>query len=340
MATYHKDHATAAEVTLETRAAAEARLAESNVVDLLPDVYVDTETFALNVNEQQGTASTTFRAWDSETPFGREASTYTLSGRIPPLGQKMRVGERSLRDAASIRNRIMELARLNGFAMATRSILARAEVLETGKLTVNENRLSYDIDFARPSNHNRTPGALWDSAPAYDILSDLLAWQDIYRTTNKRDANTLVLSSRIMAVLARNESIIAIGAPGVDTGIVSPDVVRAVLGSWGFTSIIVNDELAVDHTNTERRVLSDNKIIFLPGSGSSLSGTGLGETTWGSTTEALNPEYGIGGEVAGAFGAVFHDTDPEGLNVLGQGVALPVLSNARATLVGTVLAAA
>lgn len=339
MSSYHKDIATAAEVTLETRAAVQARIAESSVASFLSDEFVDTEEFQLNVNEQQGTASAVYRAFDTEAPFGRESAVYSLSGKIPPISQKMMLSERNIRDNKTrLRERVMEHAVNNGLAIATRSILARGEVLETGKfVAAGENGLHFEIDFARPANHNQDAGTLWDATADVDVLGDLLAWKELYRATNGTDPGTVVISSRVMAALTRNTAIINVAAPGVTTAIVNPDAVRGVLAMWGFANIVVNDEIAVTATGAQSRVLSDNKVIFLPAEGSSLAGTGLGRTTWGSPSEAYNREYGIGGDVAGAFGGVFSRTDPEGLYVLGSALALPVLSNARATLVATVL---
>lgn len=339
MSLYHKDYATAAEVTLETRAAAIARLSESNVASFLPDSYEETETFALNVNDDRAAASAVYRAFDTEAPFGSEANLYSLSGHLPPISQKMRIRETGVRSgSAAVTADVMEKAKNNGVAIATRSILARGEVLETGKLTIqDENRLTFTVDFERPSNHEVSAATLW-SDPDADVLGDLLAWKETYRATNGTDPATVVVSSDVMAALTRNLAIVNVAAPGVTTSIVNPDAVRAVLGSWGFTNIVVNDELARDNTGASRRVISSNKVIFLPGDQSPLSGTSLGRTIWGVPSEATNPEYGIGGEVAGLFGAVYHQTDPEGLFVLGSALVMPVLSNARATLAATVLA--
>lgn len=341
MPSYHKDIADAPAVTLETRAAVEARLSESNVQSFLPANFEDTEEFRLNVNDQQGTASAVYRAFDTEAPFGRDTSTYSLSGRIPPISQKLMVGERGRRvETAQARADVLDKARNNGFAIATRAIRAIGEVIETGQFNATgENGLHFTVDFARPANHNATAAVLWDSDADVDILGDLLAWKETYRATNGTDPNTVVISSRVMAALTRNTAIVKVAAPGVETSIVNPDAVRAVLGSWGFTNIVVNDELAIDNEGNLHRVLSDNKVIFLPGGGSSISGTALGSTTWGSASESFNPEYGIGGGDSrpGAFGAVYHRSDPEGLYVLGSALVLPVLANARATFVATVL---
>lgn len=340
MPNYHKDIADARAVTLETRAAAQLRLQESSVAGLLPDTYEDTQRFELNVNERSGVASASFRSFDTEAPFGSEPTTFSLSGRIPAISQKLRLTERErFVETAQAREAVLSKARSNGFAVATRSILARGQVLETGKLTLDgENGIQdVEIDFARPAAHTVTAAASWATATT-DILSDLIAWQETYRAANGVNPERVIVSTRVMGALTKNEAIIAATGAPTGTKMVSPDMVRGVLASWGFTNIIVNDEVATDRDGVDRRVISDNVVLFLPAAGGVVSGLSIGSTTWGTPAEAMNPEYGLGAgsERAGLFGGAFVQSDPEALYVLGSAVMLPVLTNATATFAATV----
>lgn len=341
MATYHKDAADARLVTRETRAAALARLSEAAFTSFLPDSYEETDRYEFNTNTVTGTPAVEHRAYDTEAPFGSEEQSFAFSGKIPPLSQKMRLSEarqKELQGGNAFRDAIIEKAQINGIAIATGSLLARGEVLETGKFTrAGEAGLHFTVDFQRPAEHTVTAAALW-SAASTDVVGDLLAWQATYRGSNGADAGAIVLSSAILNGLTTNTNIIAEARPGVTASRVSPAEVRGVLATYGFNNVVVNDDLAVMADGTQKRVIGADKILLLPGASGSVQGSTLGKTQWGIPAEAFNATYGISGsERSGIFGANFHGNDPEGFYVLGSAVMLPVLTNAKATFAATVL---
>lgn len=340
MTQYHKELADAQAVTLETRAAAQARLSEAAFTQFLPDEYSDSDRFEFNTNTASGIPAAVYRAYDTEAPFGSETQSFAFSGKLPPISQKMRLSEQGVRQfAPSAKADILEKAQLNGIAIAQRTLLARGEALETGKFsTVDENGLNFTVDFQRPASHTQTAAASW-TLPGTDVIADLLAWQAIYRATNGRDAGAVLLSSDILSALTTNTSIIAEARPGVGASRVSPLEVQGVLSTYGFSNVVVNDDDAIMPDGSSRRVINADKVVLLPGAGSSVAGSVLGRTQWGVPTEAFNPIYGIG-EAArpGVFGANFYGHDPEGFYVLGSAVVLPVLTNAKATLVADVIA--
>ena len=340
MAQYHKALVDAQAVTLETRAAAQARLDEATFTQFLPDTNSESDKFEFNTDQAGGIPAAVYRAYDAEAPFGSDTQTFAFSGTIPPISQKMALKEKDIRaNAGRARDEVLHNARLNGIAIAQRSLLARGEALETGKFVLaGENKLHFTVDFQRPANHTVAAAASWTLAGT-DVIADLLAWQAVYNETNKTNAGAVLLSTRILNALTTNTSIISEARPGVTASRVSPAEVMRVLESYGFSNVVVNDDQAIMPDGTVKRVINDDKVLLLPGGGSSVAGSALGRTQWGVPTEAFNPEYGIGeGSRAGLFGANYFGHDPEGFYILGAAVVLPVLTNAKATFVADVIA--
>lgn len=342
-ATYHPGFATAAEVTAETRAAADARTGEVTLSQFLPNVDRDTLTFEFTPNTAQDIPSAVFRAFDTEAPLGSEVSSHEYMGEIPPMSQKMPLGEyRQLQfrqaGRTAIRDALMRKAVVNGIALANRVEVARAQVLTTGKFVLTkENGLSLQVDFQRKSSHTVVAATAW-SNPDANVIGDLLAWQWTYRQSNGGDARTMMISSQIQSWLTVNKGIIAEARPGI-TGVtrVSPVEVLQVLASYGFTNVVINDDVTRRPNGDVVRTIPENVVTLLPGGGGGLGGGLLGETIWGVPAEAFQPDYGIGeSERAGIFGMTMRQTDPEGMYVLASSIVIPVLNDANATFAATV----
>lgn len=345
MTSYHKDFADARALTVETRAAAAARIAESDLARFLPDVNRDTLQYEFAANASGQVPSAMFRAFDTEAPFGSETHGFTFMGKLPAASQKLMVGELQQltlgggNRSSAIREALLEKARYNGIALGTRSVIARGQALETGKVElVGENGLTFSVDFQRPASHTVTAAKVW-SDPTADVIGDLNAWNEVYRVPNGGDAGTIVTSSKVLSGLARNTSIISAAYPGV-AGVtrIAPAAVRQVLADYGFQNVIVNDDQAMQPDGTVKRVVNEDKVLLLPAQANSLAGGSLGSTLWGVPAEAQQTEYGIGAsDQAGIFGGAFRRTDPEGIFVLSSSIFLPVLTNAQATFAAKVL---
>src|SRR5581483_9191871 len=60
---------------------------------ILPSVYRPVVEYAVGLNKKYTNAAK-FRSYDAETPLGkREGSVATTRGILPPIGQKLKVGE-------------------------------------------------------------------------------------------------------------------------------------------------------------------------------------------------------------------------------------------------------
>jgi hypothetical protein len=340
---------TAAQVTAEARAAQVVASPAFSLAQYLPDRTNDSLSFNFDASQTSLPQAASYRAFDATADFGSTEGTQSRSGRIPPISRMLRVDEfdtlvQQIDGGPILENTYRSYARRIAGQIQTRVELARGQALEFGQVTLDERRLKVTIDFGRKASHSVTAATLW-SNPAADILGDLTAWNAVYTASNGSTWADVLVSTQIATYMQRNTGIItaALGRTDSLPPIVSRDAVQQVLDAFGLGRVVVNDEQAVGTNGAAKRVISANKVVFLPSTSSiSLSGDGgtaLGGVDWGITAESVSPKYGItAAERAGIFGGVFSDNNPEGRYVLLSATALPVLEKANATFVAQVAA--
>lgn len=278
-----------------------------------------------------------FRAFDAETTIGALEGGQRVTMDLPPVGQKIRIGEldqlraRTL-DPSDERVQISVAKATERAVAATdaRVEALRGSILESGKLVVNENGFNIDVDLGRSEDMTTTAGTLWGEGGATP-LDDLLAWADQYATKNDTMPGTLLVSRKALSALQRSAQILS-AIPNSSVTVASVDVVNAILGSYGLPSVQLFDR-KVKVGGTVRRVLDENKLFFLPAAGES-----LGKTTWGRTAEADDPDYAIApAEGAGIVAAAHKVHDPYSYWARATAIALPVMTDPDASMVATVL---
>jgi hypothetical protein len=339
MTTYAFDHRSAVELTAQARAAADLAATQYRLGRFLPAKDNYSLTYNFDVNQIGLVDKAEYRAFDTETLYGRTQGGSSRAGKLPPIGRKFRVGEfeqlQLVAQNALIGSKLDEYARRGGAAIAARVALAQGQALEKGKVVLAENKLEVEIDYGRKAEHSITVGKNYSDVSA-DVIGDFEAAGDIYRKTNGQTWGTTLLSQRALTNLAKNTGIIKeVVQRGSDLpSRVSYDDVRSVLASYNVNGIEVYDQ-AIDG----ERIISDNVILLLPSDGGVvLDGGVLGTTEWGITAESIQPGYGItDSERPGIFAAAFTDTDPQGTDVLASAVVIPAVTNANATMAITVL---
>lgn len=340
---------TAPQATAEARAAQVVVSPAFALAQYLPDRTNDSLSFNFDVSQTSLPQAASYRAFDAESDFGSTEGVQSRSGRIPPISRKLRVDEfdtlvQQIDGGPILENTYRSYLRRIAGEIQTRVELARGQALEFGQVTLNERKLKVTVDFGRKASHSVVAATLW-SNPAADILGDLTAWNAVYTATNGGSWADILASTQVATYMQRNTGIItaALGRTDSLPPIVSRDAVQQVLDAFGFGRLVINDEQAVGTDGVQKRVISSNKVVFLPSASSvSLSGNGgttLGGVDWGITAESVSPKYGItAAERAGIFAGIFSDNDPEGRYVLVSATALPVLEKANATFVGRVAA--
>lgn len=339
MTTYAFDHRSAVELTAQARAAADLAATQYRLGRFLPSRDNYSLTYNFDVNQIGLVDKAEYRAFDTETRYGRTQGGSSRAGKLPPIGRKFRVGEfeqlQLVAQNALIGGKLDEYARRGGAAIAARVALAQGQALEKGKVLLNENKLEVELDFGRKAEHSINVAKLY-SDPSADVIGDFEAAGDLYRKTNGQGWGTTLLSQRTLTNLAKNTGLIReVVQRGTDLpSRISYDDVRSVLASYNVNGVEVFDE-AIDG----ERIISDNVILLLPSDGGVvLDGGVLGSTEWGITAESIQPGYGITDtERPGIFAAAFTDTDPQGTDVLTSAVVIPAVTNANATMALTVL---
>ncbi|WP_159794465.1 major capsid protein [Puerhibacterium puerhi] len=330
------DYRSAVELTAAARAAVAA---VSNALPL--SAYLpNRENPSLNFEFEAGAKSLVdvaeFRAFDTEAPYGRTGGGIRKSGKLPPISRKLPVSELAELQLSgqteAIGARLDRYAEDLGRGVAFRLELARAEALRTGKLVLSENGLTASIDFGRDPSLTVVPSVPWTAANATPV-DDVIGW--IQRVAAISTAPTAaLLTLDVMETLSKNEQVIgqALGRTSNLPGRVSYDDVRGVFAQYGLTQFTVVDQ-AYSGFDLGRPVFPAGTFVLLPSPGSSVAGGSLGATDLGIPAESLQPSYGIPeGERAGIFAGAFSREDPQGLDVLVSGIALPIVERANATL--------
>jgi hypothetical protein len=277
----------------------------------------------------------TFRAYDAESPIGNRPGLTRVSGELPPISRKIRLGEydrlraRSA-NAATIRDSILSDAERMSRAVEARLELARGDALVNGSVTISENGVVATISFGRSGSHTVAPGVLWSTIATATVLADLLSWQQTYITSNGEAPGSMVMSTTVLTYMLRNAEIRALvgstlGAPSR----VSQEQLRGILDDHGLPPwYIVDEQINVNGTPT--RPIPIDKFLFLPApvDPNDENGTQLGATLHGTTAESLEADYGLtDSERPGIVAGAYRTDDPIAIWTKAAAIAVPVEAN-------------
>lgn len=339
-------YATAVELTAAARAAADALTASLPLSAFLPNQTNYTLGFEFEQNSAIGVDQAAYRGFDAETPGARaDQPKITKSGKLPPLGRKVLVGEyaellANQQASTALHDKLVGYAEERGREIALRLEFARAEAIRTGKLALNENGLRGEIDFGRKANRSVSlvTGKVWSKAEATPV-DDIIEWRNLLANDASSSAPaTIIVTSDVMEALSKNAQVIgfALGRGDNLPGRITYDQVRGVLSSFGIYDVRVTADVYSGFAIPG--IIPNGTVLLLPAASTAGLPGSLGSTEFGVPTEALNGEYGIAeGERAGIFAGAFNREDPQGLWVHGTALALPVVRAANSTLSAKVL---
>lgn len=318
------------------RAQADVEAAEGSLSRFFPSTTTDGDTVKYTITESGLVQTAEYRAWDTETGIGKLEGGKRVALELPPLGRKIRIGEFDhIRDRNDETNQMRIAARATATAVASvteRLEVARADALHSGRIQIEENGFSVDVDLGRDEDLTVSAATAWD-ADGSDPIQDLLAWVEAYADKNSGAVPGTIMGSRkILSVLQRNA---AINAAVEGSALVTLSSINALLGSYGLPSITTFDRRA-NVGGTVRRLLPEENLYLLPAAGSNA----LGQTVFGRTAEADDPDYGLAvSEAPGVVAALHREWDPFGYWTHVTGVGLPVMTNPNASMVATVTTA-
>lgn len=308
-----------------------------NLETYLPDNPVDDIEFRAVTGGRGLTQVAKFRSFDTESNIGKREGISKISGELPPISEKIRLGEydrlKQRKADTAIADAIMDDGVNQAMKILARAEVARGELLQTGKVTITENGLGLEVDFGRKATHSPTAAILW-SAPNSKPIDDLLAWVAVYRKTNGIKPETMLADQQVVSVLMRHEQIRAMTlAPGATTQIVTIDAIQALFTSLGLPRIEVYEAQVAGDDGDAVDILDPKKVTLLP----PLTAK-IGETTWGTTAEALSPAYKLDEEIRpGIVVGSYSDQDPVAQWTKASAIMLPLAPNTNLTLAGKVL---
>ncbi|MGC4151504.1 MAG: major capsid protein [Propionicimonas sp.] len=279
-----------------------------------------------------------FRAYDAPPKLGDKPSGKRVVLELPAIGQDIPVSEYDqlrTRNAAddAITREILNTARRVTQAVADRMERLRGGVLRTGKATIPE--LATDDDYGRINTHTATASALWSSATSVSRLADLQAWCDLYETTNGVAPGVIVMSRRVMRVMAAGDEFKLSLVGGGSRPATVADVTAIVEGA-GLPPIEV-----YNRRTAAGLILPDNELLLLPTpvEPDAWEDSELGATFWGQTLTSQEAAWGIeDADQPGIVAGVYRNEKPPMIaEVISDAIGMPVLANANLSLKATVL---
>jgi hypothetical protein len=329
---YTKNFRTPAELTGVARGAFDAIFDSFGIASLIPS----SESFTLDYNFVIGAAplpsAAKYRSFNTRSMVGKVGTGQAAQGKLPPTSIRLYVDEAQQLEmygqTDAIGAKFDEYAENLATAIAFRTIIAAAEAIQDGTVTLNERGLDLTIDFQRNADLSADAGIAWGSLATAKPLDDLEALKAVF---GKR-ISEIRISDLVMSQLQRNTSLIkAALRRGTDLpDRISQGDVVSTLADYGFRNLVVDEDVVVDTEGVEVPVFAENKVIFT-------SGSQVGSTQIGVTAEAMASDNGIDrNEAPGLFAGALPSEDPQGYDVLVAGIILPVLSAPNNTAVLTV----
>lgn len=336
----NQDYVAPAELTGYVRAAtADLDANQFTLSRWLPSQNIDDLQYRFTSGGEGLVDAATFRAYDAESPIGSRPGINRVTGELPPISRKVRLGEydrlRQRRANAQITDAIFSDAARMARAVMARIELARGQALYAGSVTISENGVVATISFGRAGGHTVAPGTLWTTVATATPLQDLMTWRDTYVATNGTEPGAILTSRRVLALMMRNAEMRNLVFPAANQpSLVTETAVAQGLAAYGLPPIFTYDaQVRVNGSAT--RVIPDDRLILLPAQGSA-DASDLGATLFGTTAESLEPEFGLTGDEPGVVAGSYSTKDPVAVWTKAAAIALPVLANANLTLAADV----
>ncbi|MFE0039435.1 major capsid protein [Streptomyces sp. NPDC059015] len=325
-----------AELTGYVRAAlGDMQMNRFQLARFLPNRTIDDLQYRFDRGGAEGlTEAASFRSYDTESPVGSRPGITRVTGELPPVSRKIRLGEydrlRQRRLNARVRGQILTDAERMTRAVAARIEMARGEALYKGKIELAENGIAATVDFGRAAGHTVNAGTAWTDTTNAKPLTDLIAWAEVYRTSNGVAPGVVLMSSAALGLVIRNAEVRALAATVVGTPNVVPQAtLQGIFQAHGLPPFEVYDA-QVRVGGSSQYVIPRDKVLLLPAPGdpNDPDSSEMGATLWGTTAESLEPEFSLeDGEEPGIVAGAYSTKDPVAVWTKAAAVSLPILAN-------------
>lgn len=290
-----------------------------------------------------------FRSWDTPVGIGKRDTFESRRVKIPPLGQKLPIGEYENLQLALARtggnDRLAMIEEIykdtdnNVRSIYNRVEVARGDVLQDAKFSlVNEDGLTLEADFGLPTDNNVAPLVLWSDSDDASPLQNLRTWMLYYAQLNGTRPGWMVCGEEVISALETCDEVRQAASYGGN--ILKPFVTDAELAGIFSTNRfpqIVPYDTVIDWDGSNKRVIDANKVIFLPPNPAD-----LGITAWGITAEALalmgstNPQLTFQ-QAPGIVAVTTREGDPPRVWSKAGATVMPLIKDVRKLMVATVL---
>lgn len=317
---FTKNFRTPAQLTGVARGAFRAHVEKYVTAGLLPAKANYTLDYTLNVGESILPPAASFRSYSTESEVGTLAGGETRSGKLPPISIRTPVDEYQqlfmYGQQDGIGAAFEERAIRNATAVGSRVVLAQAEAIQSGKVTIAERKLQLTIDFGRKAGLTANAGVPWSTTATATPIADMEA----IRTALGKSIVRSLVSQQAATYLQSNVDLmkLALGRGSDLPSRISWEDVRSVFRDWQLGELEINTEKVVNQAGAEVPLFAADKVVVLAASQ-------VGTTELGVTAESLQAANGIAqGQAAGLFSGASEQDDPAGYNVLVSAIALPV----------------
>ena len=322
------------ELTGYVRAAlADQPMNQFQLAQWLPNRAIDDLEYRFTRGGDGLVEAATFRTFDAESPIGHRPGATRVTGELPPISRKIRLGEydrlRQRRATPQILESLLNDAERMTRAVGARLELARGDALVNGSITLNENGVIATVSFGRSGTHAVTAGTSWATIATATPLADILSWRQTYINTNGVAPGAMMMGTTVLTYLLRNAEIRAlVGSTLGSPSRVSQAQLREILDDHELPPWYINDT-RVNVNGVATRTIPDDVFLFLPAPVNPNEGdTELGATLYGTTAEALDPRYGLeSGDEPGIVAGAYSTEDPIALWTKASAIALPVEAN-------------
>jgi hypothetical protein len=340
------DYFEPAELTGYARAAlADRNVNQPSLARWLPNRTVDDLVFRFQRGGDGLTEAAVYRAWDTPAPVGKRPGFTRTEGELPPISLSYRLDEYTrLRTRANpdeqVRQGILRDAERIVRQILMRVEIARGQALVAGSVTINENGVAGAVDFGRAGGMSVAPGVLWTDLVNADPFVNLRAWVDAYEDQNGETPGSILTSSRVVSLMlgADKVRVRAGNMLGTPTEL-TREQLNQMLAARDLPPIYTYGARYKASNGTATRIIADDKLLLLPAptAPDNEDGTDLGATLFGTTAEALEPNYDLAdADAPGLVVGNYTTQNPVALWTLGSAVTIPILANPDLAMVADV----